>query len=481
MAGRDRPLPLEKFRNAIADGLWTLSAGDVPGACTRLGLAPGTKEEAFHSKRKYVHSRIASLQGPELIALAQAILREYDIANLADFVSELTTHAEHRLTELTRCSALEMLDPLDPLFGQTALMDGLATLTPDWEKPSTYSARQGSTLQYDVQQHYVDNPDLSNSKVLILCGALTCSQAKFFALLELLTNPLSRKRAEQEKLVAALNETLAADGFALVLAGQMSRHPVYAVRRLQGGVAGAAKNIIFAAVNAKPDLVFTDAINNDVAIVNDSDALVYDRTIPETGLSWASLVEWWANLNQVANDGNAGRRLYSRLAAAVQATTSPGEYALFHTYFKEFVPALADDLPALMPQVYLHFDPKTAAQRGSNQVLVRQRMDLLLLLDHGVRIVVEVDGRHHYADGEAASPARYAAMAAEDRRLRLHGYEVYRFGAAEFADTDRSGERWEVGAKSAALAKDFFERLFLKHPPRRLTGKTTGLRRWQAI
>lgn len=58
---------------------------------------------------------------------------------------------------------------------------------------------------------------------------------------------------------------------------QMSPHPVFSVQRLQGGVAGVAKNLIFAAVNTKPDLFFTDAINNDVAIVNDSNALVYDR------------------------------------------------------------------------------------------------------------------------------------------------------------------------------------------------------------
>lgn len=29
---------------------------------------------------------------------------------------------------------------------------------------------------------------------------------------------------------------------------------------------------------------------------------------------------------------------------------------------------------------------------------------------------------------------RYAELVAEDRELRLHGYEVYRFGAAELVD-----------------------------------------------
>jgi len=45
--------------------------------------------------------------------------------------------------------------------------------------------------------------------------------------------------------------------------------------------------------NAKPDLYFTDASNNDVAIVNESDALIYDRPLSEAGLLWSTLVDWW--------------------------------------------------------------------------------------------------------------------------------------------------------------------------------------------
>ena len=58
-------------------------------------------------------------------------------------------------------------------------------------------------------------------------------------------------------------------------------------------------------------------------------------------------------------------------------------------------------------------------------------MDFLLLLPHGVRIVLEVDGKQHYAEGDTASPKLYSEMVSEDRRLRLRGYEVYRFGGYE--------------------------------------------------
>lgn len=110
----------------------------------------------------------------------------------------------------------------------------------------------------------------------------------------------------------------------------------------------------------------------------------------------------------------------------------------------------------LIPQVYLHYDPYTKRERGDEQFLVRQRMDFLLMLDNGLRVVIEVDGRHHFDD-----PATYAAMCREDRRLRLRGYVVYRFGAAEFEDTNLTPLR--IGPNSQAVIKDFFEHLLRKH------------------
>lgn len=63
-------------------------------------------------------------------------------------------------------------------------------------------------------------------------------------------------------------------------------------------------------------------------------------------------------------------------------------------------------------------------------------MDFLLLLPGRVRIVIKVDGKQHYADGDTASPRLYSEMVAEDRRLRLRGYEVYRFGGYELMQDD---------------------------------------------
>ena len=45
-------------------------------------------------------------------------------------------------------------------------------------------------------------------------------------------------------------------------------------------------------------------------------------------------------------------------------------------------------------------------------------MDFLLLLPRGVRVVLEVDGKQHYAGGDTASPRLYSEMVSEDRGLR---------------------------------------------------------------
>jgi hypothetical protein len=65
---------------------------------------------------------------------------------------------------------------------------------------------------------------------------------------------------------------------------------------------------------------------------------------------------------------------------------------------------------------------------------------------------LEVDGRHHYATGEIASPKLYSEMVAGDRHLKLRGYEVYRFGGYELQNEG-----------SARMIEAFFLSLFDRH------------------
>lgn len=466
MTKRVQRISLEALRDRISEALAThVKSYNIPNFCVGLGLETGESDEAHRSKRLYVKNRLSGLKESVLLRIAADVLKEIDDAALADMVNEMTVHVEHRITEITRRDVLKELNSLDSLFGDVDLFEGLNIVSPErltHDGLDTYPDFSPS-LAKEIEQHYVRNDDFSNEELLIKCGALTCSQNRFFALIEKLINPVVRRGDDQARLVNALNVVLKLDGFNAVVVGIQSGYPIYAVQRIATGVTGAPKNLIFASINTKPDLYFTDAINNDIAIRNDTDALIYDRFLTDSGLLWSTLVQWWQERDGLADPTVAKRELYKRLELAVKEAKSPGEYALFRTYYGEFSKVLGDQLPALIPQVYLHYDPKTMKERGCAPVLLRQRMDMLLLIERNVRIVIEVDGKQHYADGDKASVAKYADMVAEDRRLRLSGYELYRFGAAEFRDAALSDGKYQVGIVARQVTVAFFQQLFEKH------------------
>ncbi|GAA4362565.1 hypothetical protein [Paeniglutamicibacter cryotolerans] len=204
-----------------------------------------------------------------------------------------------------------------------------------------------------------------------------------------------------------------------------------------GGVAGDLKNLIFAANGPKPKIVLLDAVNNDIQITKNAEhCLVYNRSLPADGLSWRALVSWWADTETIPaeTERETAGTLYRRLMASMEGNGA--EQFLFQQYCSLYG-AHGFDLPALIPQVYLHYDPYTKRHGGT---LPRQRMDFLLLLPNRRRVVLELDGVQHYADPDGrAKPRLYAEMVAEDRRLRLTGYEVYRFGGFEFVNRDQAG------------------------------------------
>ncbi len=477
MRARVPQIALDTLRDRIAEGITAhVKAYNIPSVCVRVGIQESVQEhdadEAFRSRRIYVKNRLMELDQPALLVISVAVLKEFDIPSLAEAVSELTLHAKCRVTEITRRDMLKVLNRLDSLFNDVELFDGLNIVS------SEHLSQDGidnhfnflPSLSKDIVQHYVCNPDFSNEEVLIRCGALTCSQTKFFALLEKLLDPVVRRGDEQAELATQLNRVLRPDGFQAAVVAEQSTHPIYAIQRIEQGVAGTVKNLIFASIGPKPELVLRDAVSNDIEITKHADmCLVFDRPLPASGLAWVNMAEWWQERQGLSELKSARQSLGERLKRSVELSHSPGEYAIFRTYHEVFGPKLGDRLPALIPQVYLHYDAFTQTERvqlGKDRVLARQRMDFLMLLGGHVRIVIEVDGQQHYAEGGRASPAQYAKMVEEDRRLRLQGYELYRFGGAEFPDADRSNDRYVVGTQAKKVVIDFFERLFDRHKVR---------------
>ena len=225
----------------------------------------------------------------------------------------------------------------------------------------------------------------------------------------------------------------------------------YEIHLTTKGVGRQLKNLIFAADGPKPEIVLSDSVSNDIEVVNNAEyCLVYDKPLLKHGLLWKDLVEWWKEeFGVTLSDIEANRKLYRRLEKSL---SSPPERTVWKNYFDLFYSKLGERLPALIPQVYLHYDPYTIKQLQGEKRLLRQRMDFLLLLSERVRIVIEVDGKQHYAEGDMASPRLYAEMVAEDRNLQLAGYEVYRIGGYEL-----------MGDEAQDKIESFFTRLFERH------------------
>lgn len=207
------------------------------------------------------------------------------------------------------------------------------------------------------------------------------------------------------------------------------------------GVSGEIKNLIFAANGPKPELVLSDATTNEIRIVRNQEyCLVYQRQISERGLVMGELIAWWNDLNDkgMSTNSEGQNSLYARLKESLGGNEA--EELLFSRYYHTFWPILGERLPALIPQVYLHYDPYTWNRIANVRNLIRQRMDFLILLPYRRHIVIEIDGRQHYSQNDRPHPRLYAEMMAEDRRLRLAGYEVYRFGGYEFVNPERARE-----------------------------------------
>lgn len=123
-------IPLDTLRDAIAEAVWAhVRPYNVPQVTQRLGLEPGTTEEAGHSKRQYVKKRILDWDEAALIKLARALISEFGAPALSDLLSERTLPEHHRVSELTRRDILKALNPLENLFGDTNLLEGLRIIS----------------------------------------------------------------------------------------------------------------------------------------------------------------------------------------------------------------------------------------------------------------------------------------------------------------------------------------------------------------
>jgi hypothetical protein len=397
------------------------------------------------SKRQRIEAVLENLTQEDLARLALKFAAARRDIPLDEAGRKVLETGDPPLTQITRRDVARILG--NDLAGERSTVEVVEGYFPLSSPLDDFLGSGGKSLRDQITQHMDRNPgDWSVEYLFGEIGAFDCSRARFGALLEQVVHPLSRSGDDQKKAVAALNAVLARDGYELAQEGEISGHPLFRFQSLARGVSGRPKNLIFASRGPKPEIGFADAINNDIVILSGEEScLVYDRPLGASGLLWSELVSWWSEVTPGADAAKLGARLQESLA-------SDAERKLFATYFKAYRSTLDEVLPALLPQVYLHYDPAVVKSLRHRLPLPRQRMDFLMLLPSRQRIVIEVDGKHHFSENDIPSLKVYAGMVSADRELRLAGYEVYRFGANEL-----------VGDGAEARITDFFDKLFRLH------------------
>lgn len=417
----------------------------MPGVALEAGLVIAAEAEGL-SKRDRALAALDGKSPRELGEIARRLGAHWRDYTLEEAGCAVLAEGDAPISEITRRDVAKCFG--DDLSGEQNVLDLVRKFFPVDVLSADFFA--GRSLASDIERHMILNfGDWTVEYLFEKIGALTCSRDRFSRLIEAALHPLGRRGPTQAALVEALNAVLRRDGYALAVEGEESGYPIHRLRSITRGVAGAPKNLIFASNGPKPEIGFSDAINNDIVILSNAEScLVYDRPIRRDGLLWSELVDWWGALED-GTSGDAARALGLRLRASL---ASDAERTLFDTYFRVYRPLLGSTLPALVPQVYLHFDPAIVKQLRHRAPLPRQRMDFLMLLQNNQRVVIEVDGAHHFSRDGKPSLSAYAEMVTADRDLRLHGYEIYRFGANEL-----------VGDGASEVIARFFERLLKLH------------------
>lgn len=438
----------DRLKNVITEYLSNnYKAYNLRAICESYGIICDNNLEPMASKRTYIKSGLIGLTLESLQSIAINIAQQEDSPEFVKAIDSLINTDPFKISMITRRSILDMVSSNYVIEGQLQINEFLNRIWPLKDIPSAYGY---TNAEEDIIRHMIRNDDLSYSEMFNNLLIIYRNDNDFKNFLEQLVHPCVRDSVEEQlQYVKEINDLLLEDGYSLISTHTLSGQPIFTLDNQTGSIKSPVKNIIFASITKKPDIVIADSLSNELNIIDNdyNDCLIYNYPTNQKGLSWNDLVRWW-NKGREPYDIVIEQQLYERLKKALD---SEAEKIFMREYYN-YLHTKNNSLPALIPQVYCHYDPKSAKLRGG-RLYVHQRMDFLMLLPKGERIVIEIDGKQHYSDNNEPSPKLYAEMVSDDRNLKLYGYDVYRFGGYEFINT----------IESKKLIQRFFEQLFLKY------------------
>ncbi|WP_330323441.1 hypothetical protein [Streptomyces anulatus] len=415
------------------------TAKELPALCERLGLpAPGDDD----TKHERLVASLNACADDRLSDVANAVLEQEELgqAERMELQDVLWLGRHHvQIPSRTRRELAREFDLSDHLGYSDRFMALLGRLWHLDNDPLGGWTTPSNSLRSQIERHVIRFPDDWTTEYFFeQLGAFEAPHPRFGHFLEgLASSAVLPDEPAQRRFVELANRHLKPAGAQLSQHGEADGYPQFQLSEHGRGTARRPRNLIFATLG-KPDIRFTSALDNDIEVAERADeVLVYDRPVGKEGLLWKHLLSWWQETRNIPDQDQAARALYSRMEASLPPN-SPGQKNLFWHYHHANRDRL-NDVPALLPEIWLHWDPKTLRQRGAH-AMQNLRMDFLMLLPGTRRVVLEVDGMQHYTRNGGTEPdsAQYAATMAGDRDLKFRGYEVFRFGHDELRVRERA-------------------------------------------
>ncbi|HIU76063.1 MAG TPA: hypothetical protein IAC62_09295, partial [Candidatus Pelethocola excrementipullorum] len=285
------------IRNVLVEYLRLYSALDLPSICERLQIPCNNELEPMHSKAIYLKSGINKMKDNELIELVKMIISDGDCPELLE---QIDRYLEVELFEITTITRRKILNWLSEQIDLECDLQINVFLKRVWNLQNMPSIYGEVSREEDILRHMVRNDDLTYKQLLedVLKVIYVCDNT-FKRFIEELVYPDVRDTERQKEYVDIFNSFLKNDGYSLLCSNYVSGNPIYTLQKNVRGVGNEVKNIIFAGIGGKPDIVLDDSLSNTIQLIdNGVDCLVYNQIIPSDGLKWNELVLWWSNKDE---------------------------------------------------------------------------------------------------------------------------------------------------------------------------------------
>lgn len=247
-------------RNALVEYLRSYSALDLPSICERLQIPCNNELDPMHSKATYLKSGLNKMKDSEIIELVKAIISDNDCPELLEKICRYLETELFEITSVTRRKIVNWLSEQTDLEGELYLNKFLNRI---WDLKNMSSVSRELNREEDILLHMVRNNDWTYEELLKdVLKVIYVSDCTFKRFMEELVYPDVHSEERQKQYVTGLNSFLRIDGYSLLCSNFISGNPVYTLQKNVRGVGNEIKNIIFAGIGGKLDIVLDDTTFN---------------------------------------------------------------------------------------------------------------------------------------------------------------------------------------------------------------------------